>query len=1126
VPAKANTGDDEHDSDGVVPPGGTYPEVSLTTGDAGIDNPSFDFGFVEHTPAVDIEKYDTTGGPVAADADTAADAVAYAPDSSRTIRFDLTNTGTDALQDVTVTDDTITGGTVTAMSCTFPGHAGATAGQQTGDGWSVDWAESHGTPPAETWAPDAVFSCTATLTMAGDAAPHADTATVTGTSVDTGATVTDTDDYHAFTGDVQLVKYDGRDGFVPTADGDGVPQKPLVDGAERDANDAAGAVTYVAAPGTGSTGAQPVSWSVTNTGTTWLGEIEIADDTLDGPALQDVSCDFSPLGGPATGTSWAGPWEPGTTFTCQGELTLDAATDPTHADRATVTSTVIAPEPNPAYVPGDPGSNPFTDQPATDGAGAPILSDVHPADDDDYYADTTLPSVDLIKGDGDAASATIVHDGDTMDGQAYAPDETRSIVMNLENTGQTPLYDVTVTDALTSGDTTVQALSCLFPGETVPTAGTLVGTTWTVYWVASFEGASPTAWQPGVPFSCTATLSLDGSAAPHVDTATVTTNLSPAGVPGDAGNPPPTTPDGPTHQDVYSAYTGDIQVIKYDGSGPAPSIGAGPNAWTAPGKPLADAGQDANTWQNAVDYPVGVPMPVQWVVTNTGATWLTDITLSDTTGEGPDIGAWTCDLSGVGGPGSYSFTSSGPWAGPLAPGASFICAGPLTMPENARHADTVDVAGVVVQPSFDGNGQPILDGDGVPEYATDGSGNPIPGDVTVYDDDEFHATTTSVRIVKGDGHDDTVVNDADTTETGAVYAASGETRTIVSVATNPSQTPLHDVALSDVTTAGPAPLAMSCAFPDGSQAAGSYDAGTATWTIRWEATFAPGTATWMPGDEIVCHSSLTLGAASAPHQDVATVAAVTPAGGDVTDDNPYNAFSGDIQVIKYDGDEADPAVGQAGAWTPPSKLLLDPGQDADDAGHAVHYPLDASGTSTGAQTVRWVVTNTGTTWLTDVVIADVTDLGPSLDAATVRCEFPDGTVGGVVGGAITWSNPSGVLFEPGASFFCEGTLTLQPSGDHADHVDAIATIVPPAPDVDGVPTSAPEIGPDSQPVRATDPSGAPATVDDADAFHAMSAAAIPLAATGVDVAGDIGLMTLLLLGGLLLVALGRRRRED
>src|SRR5690606_14173548 len=116
------------------------------------------------------------------------------------------------------------------------------------------------------------------------------------------------------------------------------------------------------------------------------------------------------------------------------------------------------------------------------------------------------------------------------------------------------------------------------------------------------------------------------------------------------------------------------------------------------------------------------------------------------------------------------------------------------------------------------------------------------------DEDQFHATTTQVTVIKGDGVDGEIVNDADTMADGAVYAAEGETRQIVSIATNPSQNALHDVVLTDVTTAGAAPLSMACEFPDGSSADGVYDKASKMWTVRWEATFAPGTTTWNRGE--------------------------------------------------------------------------------------------------------------------------------------------------------------------------------------------------------------------------------------------------------------------------------------
>ncbi|MDR2293670.1 MAG: LPXTG cell wall anchor domain-containing protein [Microbacterium sp.] len=1086
VPTTPDQGDSEHDSDGVVPAGGTYPEVMLTTGGPGENDPSFDFGFIQHAPKVDIEKYDTLGGATGGDADTAATARGYAAGETRTIQFDVANTGTDALRDVTVTDRTITGGDIAALACTFPGAATPTAGTLANGTWTVTWAETTGATPTASWAPGATFTCAATLTLNGDAEPHANAATVTGTSVATGATVTDRDDYHAFTGDVQLVKYDSRGDFVPT-ESEGIPEKPLDDGSERDANSDATAVVYVASPATGNTGAQPVSWAVTNTGTTWLGDVTIADETLNGPDLTDVSCDFSPVGGPATGTTWAGPWAPGTTFFCTGTLTLDAAgTNSTHADNASVTSTVITPKPNPDYDPTDAASNPFTDEPLTDDNGNPVLSDVHPGDDDPFYATTTVPTITLEKGD--ATDGVIVNDADTMnDGETYAPGETRDIVITMSNTGQVPLYNVLVSDERTVGDTTIEALACVFPGDTSPTAGVLTGTTWEVPWVASFAGASPKPWAPGVTFDCTATLTLSGSAQPHTDIAHVSTNLSPVGVPGDPDNPPPATPNGPSAEDPYNAFTGDIQVIKYDGTKADPAVGS-VGTWQIPGKPLADEAQDANDWATAVDYPAGAAQPVRWVVTNTGATWLTDVTLTDTTTTAPAVGAWTCDLSPVGGPADYSFAASGPWVGPLAPGASFFCEGPLTLAANERHSDSVEVAGTVVTPLFGEDGQPVIGEDGVPEYLTGDGGSPVASDVTVDDDDPFFATAPTVDVIKGDGADGEIVNDANSMSEGQGYAPAGETREIVSIATNPSPRALHDVVLTDVTTTGDAPIGMACEFPDGSSANGSYDAASKTWTVRWAATFAPGTTTWASDDIITCTSTLTLNGQSAPHRNEVTVTAVTPAGTTLTDDNPYNAFSGDIQVIKYDGNKTDPSVGPTGSWTVPGKPLADAGQDANTALTAVDYPKDA------AQPVRWVVTNTGATWLTDVNVADATLNGPAVGAWT--CDLSP--VGGPADYSFAASGPWTGPLAPGASFFCEGPLTLAANTTHGDEVSVSGTVVPPVLGEDGKPV----IGEDGLPVYETGEDGQPVrseqVVTDEDEFHATTTEVTVVKGDGAD----------------------------
>ncbi|WP_433674030.1 SdrD B-like domain-containing protein [Microbacterium gorillae] len=1086
VPTTANQGDDDHDSDGVVPSGGTYPEVTLTTGGPGENDPSLDFGFIQHAPEVDIEKYDTVGGPVDGDADTPETALGYTAGETRTIQFDVTNTGTDPLRDVTVTDRTITGGDIAALACTFPGATSAATGTLVDGTWTVTWAETTGASPTATWQPQVTFTCTATLTLNGDAEPHADAATVTGTSTATGVTVTDRDDYHAFTGDVQLVKYDSRGGFTPTETA-GIPEKPLVDGSERDANSDGTAVVYTASPVTGSTGPQPVSWAVTNTGTTWLGDITIADDTVSGPDLTDISCDFSPLGGPATGTTWTGPWEPGTTFFCTGTLTLDATgANASHSDTASVTTTVIVPQANPDYDPSDPTSEPFTDEPATDGNGNPVLSDVHPADDDPFFATTTVPTITLEKGD--AEDGVIVNDADIMyDGEAYAPGETRDIVITMSNTGDVPLYNVTVSDERTAGGTTIDDLACVFPGENSATAGVLTGTTWNVPWLASFAGTQPQAWEPGASFDCTATLTLSGADEPHTDVAQVTTNLSPVGVPGDPDNPPPATPNGPSAADPYNAFTGDIQVIKYDGNQADPAVGA-TGAWTAPTKPLADAAQDANDATHAVDYPAGIAQPVRWVVTNTGATWLADVSVTDTTTTTPAIGAWTCDLSPVGGPADYSFAAAGPWAGPLAPGASFFCEGALTLTANDSHADQVDVVGTVVTPLFGEDGQPVIGDDGVPEYATGDNGNVLVSDVTVDDDDPFHAVAPTVEVVKGDGADGAIEHDADSMLDGQGYSADGETRTIVSIATNPSTRELHDVVITDVTTTGDAPLGLVCEFPDGSSADGVYDAASKTWMVRWDATFAPGTATWSPADEITCTSTLTLDGASAPHRNAVTVTAVTPGGTTVTDENPYNAFSGDVQVIKYDGTKADPSVGGVGSWTVPAKPLADSAQDANAAATAVDYPVGV------AQPVRWVVTNTGATWLTDVLVADDTLDGPAVGAWTCDLSPVNGPADYSFADSGAWTGP----LAPGASFFCEGPLTLAANETHGDNVDVSGTVVPPLLGPDGGPI----IGDDGQPAYQTDEGSQPVpsdlTVTDEDPFHATTTQITVVKGDGAD----------------------------
>ena len=64
----------------------------------------------------------------------------------------------------------------------------------------------------------------------------------------------------------------------------------------------------------------PISMLITNTGTDALKNVTVTDATASGPVLTGLSCDFSKLGGPATGTTWAGPFAIGASFLCTGTI--------------------------------------------------------------------------------------------------------------------------------------------------------------------------------------------------------------------------------------------------------------------------------------------------------------------------------------------------------------------------------------------------------------------------------------------------------------------------------------------------------------------------------------------------------------------------------------------------------------------------------------------------------------------------------------------------------------------------------------------------------------------------------------------------------------------------------------
>ncbi|GGH40872.1 SdrD B-like domain-containing protein [Microbacterium album] len=666
----------------------------------------------------------------------------------------------------------------------------------------------------------------------------------------------------------------------------------------------------------------------------------------------------------------------------------------------------------------------------------------------------TDPRVEISKGDGDAATGVIENEADTVaDGETYLPGETRDIVIRVTNPGPEPLREVELRDETLAGEVIRDLVWSMPDGSVVP--ATLDGGVWTARWAATF-GSGSGVWQVGDEIVGTATLTLEAADSAHRDRVSVTATAAFSGRPVEDDN-------------EYNAFTGDIQVIKYDGEKADPEVTDANGAWVTPAKPLVDAEQDANTAQTGVKYPVDLTQKVRWVVTNTGTTWLTNISLVDDTLAGPAIGDdWTADLSAHGGPADYSFVNDGPWQGLLAPGASFFAEGTLTLPALTSHADEVRVVGTVVVPRTDQQGnptdEPALNG-GDPVIAFR-DGEPF----TVSDDDPFHAWTgvgPIVEIEKGDGQGTTIVNDADTLADGQAYTP-GETRTIVFDVVNAGDETLVDIVLTDETISGGVVQALAWTLPDGRHLAATQNGDD--WTASWAGP-------WQPGERIVGTALLTVGEGVAPHVNRATVTATGQASGKpVTDQDDYNAYTGAIQVIKYDGNKADPAIGNAtDGWETPGKPLLDPAQDANSADTAVEYPVGTD------NRVRWVVTNTGTTWLTDITLTDTTDQGPAIgDDWTADLS----AFGGPEEYSFTEHGPWGGLLPPGASFYAEGTLTLDRNEQHANTVDVVGTVVVPEQGPDGVPTGQPRTE-NGEPVIALR-DGEPFTVSDDDPFHAWT----------------------------------------
>ncbi|MGW9167330.1 DUF7507 domain-containing protein [Agromyces sp. NPDC055658] len=710
-----------------------------------------------------------------------------------------------------------------------------------------------------------------------------------------------------------------------------------------------------------------VRWTyvVTNTGGVDLADVTVTDDRVDAAAID--------CGG--TGSNIVvGPLAPGGSFTCVAEGT---ATEGQYENLGSVTAL-------------DPTSTPVAD------------------DDPSHYFGAT-PAVDIEKStngeDADEPTGPLV----TVGGEV----RWTYVVMN---TGNVPLTDVTVVD----DQVDAADIDCDGTGSNVV----------------------PGPLGPDETFTCVA--SGEASPGQYANLGTVTgTGPETTDVDGNAVAGPTVTDEDPSH---------------YFGVEPAVDIEKATN------------GQDADEVTGPV---VAAGGEVRWtyVVTNTGNVPLTDVTVVDDQVDAADI-----DCDGMGG---------NVVAGPLAPGASFTCvatgeatpgqyenlgtvtgigpettdvdgetvAGEEVTDEDPSHyfgvAPAVDIEKATNgQDADEATGPNVTVGGGVRwTYVVTNTGNVPLTDVTVTDDlvdaSGIDCDGTGSNIIAGPvAPGDTFTCVANGTATAGQYENLG---TVTGIGPETTDVDGEPVAGETVTDDDPSHYFGVEPAIDIEKATNGQDAdeptgpivnrfGEVRWTyvvtntgnvvltdvtvtddlvdaddITCEGGDGNVVAELEPGESVECTATGTaivgqyanLGSVTGIGPATTDVDGETVAGETVTDDDPSHYFG------------VEPAVDIEKATN---------GQDADES----PGPLVAAGGD-----VRWtyVVTNTGTSDLTDVTVTD-----DQVDAADIDC---DGTGGNVVAGPLA----------PGASFTCVATGEATPG--QYENLGTVTGIGPETTDVDG-----------------------------------------------------------------------------
>ncbi|BDZ49041.1 hypothetical protein GCM10025867_12820 [Frondihabitans sucicola] len=91
----------------------------------------------------------------------------------------------------------------------------------------------------------------------------------------------------------------------------------------------------------GADGTASLVYRVTNTGSDVLQNVQVSDRVVSNGTVTGLSCDFSALGGPTSGTSFSGHFAVGVSFPCTANLSGVSAGDTDHQDVGTVTATGV-----------------------------------------------------------------------------------------------------------------------------------------------------------------------------------------------------------------------------------------------------------------------------------------------------------------------------------------------------------------------------------------------------------------------------------------------------------------------------------------------------------------------------------------------------------------------------------------------------------------------------------------------------------------------------------------------------------------------------------------------------------------------------------------------------------------